>query len=256
MEFKMAKRRMLSQSIISDEHFNAMSEHGQNLFMRLLLISDDCGIVPGNEFTLKTLTASNLIGLHEIIETGLILPLEHDGKQFYAFKRESFENHQSYLIKNRTKSEYLKVDMNEYGEIYKTLQNFTKDSGGIARYPNKRLKIKDKREEIKESEENFVKFWSIYPKRNGKKLGKSEALKKFKVIKEIDQLMIAVENFAKSKKALDGFAEDAKRFLSNDRWRDWIDGAGEVAQTKTEQNNEKVLAAMQEVWDKKMGDKK
>lgn len=74
----------------------------------------------------------------------------------------------------------------------------------------------------------FEKFWLLYPSRNGKKLGRSDAKKKFLQIKieDLNALMIATENYTKSKMATDGYAKDAKRFLLNDYWKDWIDGSG------------------------------
>lgn len=74
--------------------------------------------------------------------------------------------------------------------------------------------------------ELFEKFWLLYPSRNGKKLGKADAKKKFLQIKteDLNALTTATENYTKSKMVMDGFAKDAKRFLSNDYWRDWIDG--------------------------------
>lgn len=75
-------------------------------------------------------------------------------------------------------------------------------------------------------EENFEKFWKIYPARNGKKLLKDDA-KKFFIEKIKDEdfslLMKAVENYAISKTVTDGFAKDAIRFLKKDFWRSWIE---------------------------------
>ncbi len=75
-------------------------------------------------------------------------------------------------------------------------------------------------------EENFEKFWEIYPARNGKKLLKDDA-KKFFIEKIKDEdfslLMKAVENYAISKTVTDGFAKDAIRFLKKDFWRSWIE---------------------------------
>jgi hypothetical protein len=72
----------------------------------------------------------------------------------------------------------------------------------------------------------FKKFWEIYPKRNGKKVGKKETWEYFKdKIKEedLENLMVATRNYANSKIAKDNYAKDPVRFLKKDYWRDWIE---------------------------------
>ena len=78
--------------------------------------------------------------------------------------------------------------------------------------------------------ETFEYFWSIYPRRNGKKLGKAKAERMFMKMKpeEIDDVFVALANYNKSKQVHDGFACDAPRFLRKDYYMDWLDGAGEV----------------------------
>lgn len=136
--YLMAKRRMISNEINYDEHFNSLSVEGQLLFIRLLTISDDCGVVPANEYTLNALlnlpskiSKSLKNYIEEIINQGLLVILVHDGKMFYCFKGNSFDTQQAYIIKNRTKSEYLKISIGEFNEVYnnqtviKSLQEFT-----------------------------------------------------------------------------------------------------------------------------------
>jgi phage replication O-like protein O len=89
-------------------------------------------------------------------------------------------------------------------------------------------------------EQFFIeKFWPIYPKRNGKKLGKDQTLKciiQNVKINELDLLHQAVRNYANSKEAKGGFPKDPKRFIKNSDWfwRDWIEPA--------EQNKKRPLA--------------
>lgn len=142
---------MFSQSLIHDEDFNTMSESAQNIFFRMLLVSDDCGIVPATDFTLKTMLAKDIKHIPEIEKAGLIAKFEFDGRPFYAFKRESFEYHQSYLIKNRTKSEYLKINIDNYLELYETLrEKFVNYKSFLPSSFVSHKEIKDKRKEIKE----------------------------------------------------------------------------------------------------------
>lgn len=80
-------------------------------------------------------------------------------------------------------------------------------------------------------EQFFIeKFWPIYPKRNGKKLGKDQTLKciiQNVKINELDLLHQAVHNYANSKEAEGGFAKNPKRFIKNNNWswKDWVEPA-------------------------------
>lgn len=148
----MAKRRMLSQTILYDEEFNSLSIQAQNIFYRMLTITDDCGIIPANPFTLKSmLNLPNEINgdfetyVKELINKGLIIYVDYNDKQFYFFKKESFEEYQSYLIRNRTKSEYLKISVEEYEELYN--QKIKKEN---------KIIIKEKSLKVKNNKENFL----------------------------------------------------------------------------------------------------
>lgn len=90
---------------------------------------------------------------------------------------------------------------------------------------NNKIKITQhfKKNVAPESHE-FEKAWTLYPARNGKKLLKAEAKASFLKIKETDipLVLIAIQNYASSQGAQDGFAKDMVRFLRNDRWREWL----------------------------------
>ena len=68
---------------------------------------------------------------------------------------------------------------------------------------------------------SFEDFWNAYPLRNGKRVGKPDAIKAFSKINEADHvdLMRAVKGYAASGQ----MAKDASRFLKDNYWRDWID---------------------------------
>lgn len=111
---------MISDELIYDEDFNRLSLEAQSLFMRMLSKSDDCGIVPANEYSLTQLTnppprvrKALPTYLNEIVTAQMGIVFEHAGKSFFAFKRESFDRIQSYVINKRTKSEYLNLEENE-----------------------------------------------------------------------------------------------------------------------------------------------
>lgn len=172
----MARRRMLTQELIYDEEFNSLTVEGQLLFTRMLIVSDDFGIVPATLYTLEKLTnpskkiAINLAKyLSEIVDKGLGVVFQFEDKQFFMFKPESFQRINSYLIKNRTRSEYLRKDA-EFLQSEKFLEilEITGNSGRVAEkvlQPNKRRTIKDKSLKIREEEWTFEIFWNLYDKK-------------------------------------------------------------------------------------------
>jgi hypothetical protein len=50
------KRRYISEDVLSDEHFNCISDGAQSFWYRLLAISDDYGFVPMDPFKMQKLT--------------------------------------------------------------------------------------------------------------------------------------------------------------------------------------------------------
>ena len=110
----MPKRRMISQSIIIDQEFNGLSLTSQCVFVRILAVSDDYGVVPGSDYELgKLINTPKGVNLskcvQEITDKGLAKRFIYESKPFLIFKRERFDDYQSYLIAKRTKSEYLRL---------------------------------------------------------------------------------------------------------------------------------------------------
>lgn len=66
----------------------------------------------------------------------------------------------------------------------------------------------------------FEEFWSVYPTRAGRKVGKQEASTEFAKLVEADQRLaiVAAKNYSSQEKP-----RDAKRFLQHEFWRDWIE---------------------------------
>ena len=65
----------------------------------------------------------------------------------------------------------------------------------------------------------FQEFWSVYPKRNGKKVGKKATLDNFKKIpvEELDRVIRNAKNYG----IKNDYAKDPERFLKKDFWKDW-----------------------------------
>lgn len=71
----------------------------------------------------------------------------------------------------------------------------------------------------------FDCFWILYPKRNGKKVGKVETKKKFLTIKpeSMGDFITATFHYSKSSRAKEGYAKDPERFIGKDFWKDWLE---------------------------------
>lgn len=161
----MAKKRMVTQDINFDEDFNSVSTESQLLFIRCLTIADDCGVFPANDFTLQGLIncPDKLKKVFdkcftELVNIKLLLKFNYLGKQFYCFKKESWEENQKYLIKNRTRSEYLKIELQQFLSLYSKLQEIPVNVSDNGSYHIERIKIeiKDKEEDRdKEGKETF-----------------------------------------------------------------------------------------------------
>jgi hypothetical protein len=90
----------------------------------------------------------------------------------------------------------------------------------------------DKNLRIKEERKNKYrrlseKFWELYPKRNGKKLGKGDCFDFIdnKIVEEDFQTLLrSTTNYAESSYAKSNYAKDPIRFLQKDFWREWIEG--------------------------------
>lgn len=77
----------------------------------------------------------------------------------------------------------------------------------------------------------FEQFWSVYPARNRRKLGKAQCKPLFEQLRDEDQELCvrAAKNYAKGcQPKADEFVpppRDPIRFLKHDWWRDWLDDA-------------------------------
>ena len=86
------------------------------------------------------------------------------------------------------------------------------------------------RESREMANDEFEQFWNLFPMRNGKRLGKPEALAKFRQLNagERPLVFMAVRNYAASEMIRNGIGvKDVHLWLRNGResepWRDWIE---------------------------------
>lgn len=137
---------MISQNLLLDESFNSLSVSAQNIFVRMLVVSDDYGVVPASEYVLRKLinipeSVKLMEYIQEIVDQGLGKRFRYDGKPFFIYKRDRFDEYQSYLIKNRRKSEYLRLTSQQ-------IQEFSGGSGKFLELPgtSRALSHKEKKD--------------------------------------------------------------------------------------------------------------
>jgi hypothetical protein len=156
---------MISQDLISDEHFNSISLDAQNIFIRMLSVSDDCGVVPANPYRLNVLinTPNKLRPrldriLGELVGAGMGYLFEYHDEKFFAFKPSSFEDYQSYILKKATKSEYLRIPKDEFATLSKSFQELPRTSGRVDGSALSTVESKEYKVESKEqkAERGFV----------------------------------------------------------------------------------------------------
>ncbi|OGU84382.1 MAG: hypothetical protein A2W11_03750 [Ignavibacteria bacterium RBG_16_35_7] len=166
IEVWMARRRMISQELISDEHFNSISIEAQNIFVRMLSVSDDCGVVPANIYKLNVLinTPKKILGkieetLAELVKSGLGYLFFFREERFFTFKPSSFEDYQSYILKKATKSEYLRIPKEEFLEISKNFQELPRNSihipkSAVSTVESRKQRVESKKQRVESKEHN------------------------------------------------------------------------------------------------------
>lgn len=75
--------------------------------------------------------------------------------------------------------------------------------------------------------ELFEPWWREFPKRNGRKVGKTDAERVWSRLKpdEVSACLVAVGHYAKACDVGDTLAMDAHRWLTKRRWVDWLEPA-------------------------------
>jgi hypothetical protein len=151
---------MISENLLFDPDYNSLSVQSRELFIRMLIKTDDYGILPAHPYTLGGLlnldnqTKDEMLNLIEEIEgQKLIKCFFYNDSLFFAFKKDRFDEYQSYVIKNRCRSEYLRLPKEDLDDG--KLEELVKVSGNFREFPGisqalSHRKIKDKSRKIKE----------------------------------------------------------------------------------------------------------
>jgi hypothetical protein len=144
----MARRRMIWDNFLIDRDINSVSVPAQLLFVRMIVKTDDYGIIPADVYTMeKSLNLPRTImrkldeHIRELTDQQLITGFVYDGKPYFSLKRDRFDEYQAYLINKRTRSECLRLpsEVMESEAWLKIISN-KMDSEGLPRSPVKPLK--------------------------------------------------------------------------------------------------------------------
>jgi hypothetical protein len=233
----MARRRMISENLLYDPQFNQLSIPAQNLFIRMLIKTDDYGVIPADQWTMLNLPQKvfrelvPLIG--EITEAGLIVGFLHEDKPFFVFKRGRFDEYQSYLIQKRRRSEYLRLDKEEMdGDVFQEILGKSWKFYAVTPVTNREYRVQSRKKkdtaDVKPSgsafspQTSFESVWAQYPRQEGKK----EAFKHYvaSVKDEADHARVlkALGNYKAKllrEKTEPRFIQKGSTWFNN--WQDW-----------------------------------
>ena len=236
---------MIEVSIAHDEHFNALGEFEQLLFLRILPHTDDVGRFSAHPDVIKarTFPFSNrkiedfTNAVISMVEVGLIELYRADEKAVMQFKGDSFRRINAVLVKNSDgRSEYPSpvtdsfLTVSEYVEFITTWQARGKHVLARAivskeqQVVSKKQKVESKKGEglTKKAEgQSFDDFWSRYPNRQGRKIAERHFGASVKTPEDVACFEKALRNYLASGNVRNGYVKNGSTWFN--QWRDWID---------------------------------
>jgi len=223
----MAKGRMLDRVIILSKKINAVSEGAENLYYRLLVMTDDYGrfhadpeIIRGVIYTRRKITYAVIKRrLNELFKVGLIRIYEDDGEKYLEITK--FEEHQKFRSDIKRQAEYPHP------------KHFLRSQQGSRNESDTRRNESDRNRSSNLSKDNinkyniytplFEKFWREYPRKKEKRV----AFDVFNKLKksEQEQVIICARNYheeVKNKKIEESYIKHPATFLRKERWKDYL----------------------------------
>jgi hypothetical protein len=227
----MAKRRLISAQLICDEEFNSLSLEAQNLFIRMLAVADDCGVIPSSTYTLGVLInppGAYRAALHERVEEivgkGLGTFIEHQGKEYFVFKRRSFDAHQSFILNKRTKSEYLGLS---FADFSSTFFREVQGKSPPAKVESRKKRVARRENPVRSSDTPSAE--GVYDRyagkvRAGARAGAIRSIRKLLPVYPANILMTCVDRYAASGLSPDvKFRVQANNFFGRDeRFKEFL----------------------------------
>jgi hypothetical protein len=117
--------------------------------------------------------------------------------------------------------------------------------------PDPKPKKEPSRLSAQDKHDMFNHFWQLTPRRNGLRKGKAEAREKFnRIVKDEDSyqlLCTAIQNYASECEATDTYPKDAHRWLSKDRWKEYIPENFEPPQAGAQRKDKSAAALAMEM---------
>lgn len=153
----MAKRRVVTSDIVWQKSFNRLSVEAMALFPKLLSCTDDFGVLPGETEELERLISPPkaikdfAARIEEYVVLGILHRHNFKGNVFLLFEPDSFDRHQSYFIKKRTKSDYMKLSKAEFQKWASKL--FQEIPEGLPKSEIESIESKKQQAESREQEE-------------------------------------------------------------------------------------------------------
>lgn len=119
--------------MVFDDDINSLSDFEERVFVRLLVIADDYGIIPGKISELCKRTGIDRSRIEEfsgavrkLLEISILQKLTFGGEPFFSFKPHTFDEIQT-EVRKRTRSEYLKVRAKNREELESQLDIVSKE---------------------------------------------------------------------------------------------------------------------------------
>lgn len=232
---------MIDPEFFLDDEIAELNFQTRLLYIGLWGLADDAGVIEERIRYIKAqifpyddfITDDIFQMIEKLIDYRKLVRYEVTGRSYLFLL--NFHQHQN--LDKPTRSYPLPENLDDLvgEEKAEKISNFPLKKGVIKHFrravdeqstsspPERNRKEIEKKRNIRDF---FEKFWEIYPKRNGKRIGKAEALRYLQskiTDEEFSLILQAVQNYASSTGCRNGYAKDAIRFLRNDFWRDWID---------------------------------
>jgi len=161
----MASARLLSKNIILSRKLNSISEGAENLYYRLLVMSDDFGcyhadpaIIKGTAYTLKNISLSSIEKrLIELDEINLINMYKVNGESYIQIKK--FEEYQRFRSDIKRKSEYPTFEQRSRNESVRNRTDSNVESSSVS---NNRNRSNNNNENKNAFETEFESLWKKY----------------------------------------------------------------------------------------------
>ena len=166
----MASARLLSKNIILSRKLNCVSEGAENLYYRLLVMSDDFGcyhadpgIIKGKAYTLRKISLSVIEKrLQELKEIHLIKMYEVNGEFYIQIKK--FEEHQRFRSDIKRKSVYPQYEQRSRNESERIQTDSNVDSCSVSKNNNRnKNENENKIEEILSNWNSFASEIGLSP---------------------------------------------------------------------------------------------